>query len=382
MPRRFALAASQVVTGIDGQIIPDGAVIVRDDIVEWVGRREDLPSGLRPTMKLPHGTLLPGLVDAHVHVAFDAGSDPLGSMTKRSDDELVDLMVHNARTLLASGVTTVRDLGAPSALAFRVKALLAESGPRLVVAGSPLTSPRGHCWPMGGECETATDLSTAIRAQVKEGADWIKIMVTGGFMTNGSDPRLPQFSAELVAYAVAEADRFGVPVAAHAHSPEGIRIAAAAGVRTVEHCTWYEKGELRFDEETARLLAEKQIAVCPTLSAYSRREDGKVPWSDRRKHLTTMRDLGVPLIVGTDAGIRNTPVTSYVASLLPFLDLGMSNLDVIETATARTARALGLGAATGSIEPGKSADLLLVEGNPLNDLTCLNDVVSVITRGH
>ncbi|MEU8326662.1 amidohydrolase family protein [Nonomuraea sp. NPDC048881] len=379
---RYALAAARTIVGAGGQVLPDSAVIVNEGTIEWVGPRDGLP--LLPVVDLPGGTLMPGFVDAHVHLALDAGSHPIGTMEERSGAELAALMVRNAGTLLMSGVTTARDLGAPASLATEVKKLLATGkapGPRLAVAGRPLTSPGGHCAVMGATCTSAADLSRAIQAMAAEGVDWIKIMVTGGFMTVGSDPNRPQFTADLVAHAVTEAGRLGLPVAAHAHSPEGIEIAAAAGVRTVEHCTWFEQGALRFVEASAALLAGNGAAVCPTLSPNSCREDGKVPWSARKAHLTAMRALGVALITGTDAGIRNTPFDSYAASLLPLLDLGMSPLDIIETATSVTAEAIGLGATVGTIEPGKAADLVLVAGNPLGDLTRLAAIVLVVARG-
>ena len=306
------LAAPRVMTG--DETVIDGAVVVGDTTVDWAGPAEALPAehaGL-PRTDYPGSTIMPGLIDCHVHLGFDGGRNPAARMRSETDQQQLVLMLRSARELLGVGVTTARDLGGRAYLAVVVREAIAAGlarGPRLVVAASPITVTGGHCWFMGGEADSADDLRRMVRTHHKHGADLIKVMSTGGFMTAGSAPWYAQFPSEQLAVVVEETRRVDKPFAAQAHGIEGMRRAVEAGVSTLEHCSFVtETNERLFSEDLAARIAERRIYVCPTISVnapYVAKLTGIVVG----QHLTTMSGLGVRLVAGTDAGIDYTPTT-------------------------------------------------------------------------
>jgi imidazolonepropionase-like amidohydrolase len=251
----------------------------------------------------------------------------------------------------------------------------------MVVAASPVTVTGGHCWFMGGEADSEDDLRRVVRTHHKHGADLIKVMATGGFMTTGSAPWYAQFTTGQLAVIVEEARRVDMPVAAHAHGIEGIRRAVEAGVTTIEHCSFVtETNERSFDEQLAAMIAEQGTFVCPTINVnapYVAELTGIVVG----EHLATMRDMGVRIIAGTDTGIDNTPHHQYAGGLEYLAKLGFRATDVLAMATTEAAAALGLGAVTGRLAPGYDADLIVVHGDPLTDITAVGRLRRVIARG-
>jgi imidazolonepropionase-like amidohydrolase len=379
------LTAPRVITG--AETVVDGAVVLGDRLVSWAGRAQALPDeyGGLPRTDYPGATILPGLIDSHVHLGFDGGPDPAARMRAQTDEQQLVLMLHNARDLLGVGVTTARDLGARSFLGVVVRDAIASGlarGPRLVAAGPPVTVTGGHCWFMGGEADSEDDLRRIVRTHHKHGADLIKVMATGGFMTSGSAPWYAQFTTEQLAVIVAEAQRVDMAVAAHAHGLEGIRRAVAAGVTTIEHCSWVtETNERFFDERVAAETAERGIVVCPTINVnapYVTELTG-VPVGE---NVRRMWEMGVRIIAGTDAGIDNTPHHQYAGGLAAMVSLlGFRPVDVIAMATTEAAAALGLGAVTGRLAPGYEADLIVVDGDPLADIAALVRLRRVVARG-
>jgi imidazolonepropionase-like amidohydrolase len=378
------LTAPRVVTG--GETVTDGAVVIGDRTVDWAGPAATLPApyAALPRADYPDSTILPGLIDSHVHLGFDGGPGPAARMRAETDSQQLILMLHRARELLGVGVTTARDLGARGYLAVAVRDAIAGGlarGPRLLVAASPVTVTGGHCWFMGGEADSEDDLRRLVRTHHKHGTDLIKVMSTGGFMTTGSAPWHAQFSVAQLAVIVEEAQRVGKPVAAHAHGIEGIRRAAEAGVSTLEHCSFVtETNERRFDENLAAMIAERGIVVCPTVNVnapYVAELTGIVVG----ENLMAMHDMGVRIIAGTDAGVDNTPHHQYAGGLEYLVKLGFRADDVLAMATTEAAAALGLGAVTGRLAPGYEADLIVVHGDPLTDIAALGRLRRVIARG-
>jgi imidazolonepropionase-like amidohydrolase len=378
------LTAPRVFTG--EQTLNDAAVVIGDLSVDWVGGAGALPAEFAalPRTDYPGATILPGLIDGHVHLALDGGPEPAARMRAETDAQQLVLMLRSARDLLGVGVTTARDLGARGYLDVVVRDAIAAGlarGPRMVVAASPVTVTGGHCWFMGGEADSEDDLRRMVRTHHKHGADLIKVMSTGGFMTKGSAPWHAQFTTAQLAVIVEEARRVGKRVAAHAHGTEGIRRAVEAGVTTIEHCSFVtETNERRFDEQLAAMIAEQGIFVCPTVNVnapYVAELTGIVVG----EHLATLRDLGVRIIAGTDAGIDNTPHHQYAGGLEYLVKLGFRAADVITMATTEAAAALGLGAVTGRLAPGYEADLIVVHGDPLTDIAALSQLRRVMARG-
>jgi len=379
------LGAPRVITG--SETVMDGAVVLGDRVLQWVGPAAGLPAeyAALPRTDYPGATIMPGLIDSHVHLGFDGGPDPAARMRAETDEQQLVLMLRNARDLLGVGVTTARELGARAYLDVVVRNAIAGDlarGPRMVVAGPPVTVTGGHCWFMGGEADSEDDLRRIVRTHHKHGADLIKVMATGGFMTTGSAPWYAQFTAAQLAVIVAEARRVDMPVAAHAHGCEGIRRAVEAGVTTVEHCSWVtETNDRRFDERLAAQIAERGIVVCPTISVnapYAAELTGRAVGENVRP----MHEMGVRLIAGTDAGINNNPHHQYAGGLAAMVTLlGFRPADVIAMATTEAAAALGLGAVTGALAPGYDADLIVLDGDPLTDIAALGRLRRVIARG-
>lgn len=293
-------------------------------------------------------------------------------------------MLASASALLSAGVTTARDLGAPRYLDVAVRERIrtgAAPGPDLLLATTPLTTYGGHCWFLGGQSGDEAELRDLVRANDERGADWIKVMVTGGFTTGPSSPFTPQFESGAVRAVVEEAHSLGMPVAAHAHATSGIRVALDAGVDTVEHCTWLTPNGFDIDLGLVDRLADRGPVVCPTVNHSARQAHGRLPWAWRSAHLRMMRDAGVRFVVGTDSGIPRSPHDRYVDSLPPYEDLGMTPLEIIELATHGTASALGIGNVTGSVEVGKRADVLAVDGDPSGNLQDLQNLTFVMADG-
>jgi imidazolonepropionase-like amidohydrolase len=378
------LSAPRVMTG-DGTVA-DGAVVIGDRTVDWAGPAEALPAecAALPRTDYPGSTILPGLIDSHVHLGFDGGPDPAARMRSETDEQQLVLMLHSARELLGVGVTTARDLGARAYLDVVVRDAIAAGlarGPRMIVAARPITVTGGHCWFMGGEADSEDDLRRMVRTHHKRGADLVKVMSTGGFMTTGSAPWYAQFTVAQLAVIVEEAARVDKPVAAHVHGIEGIRRAVEAGVTTLEHCSFVtETNERRFDEPLAARIAERQIFVCPTINVNAPYV-AKLTGINVGEHVKAMHEMGVRIIAGTDAGVDNTPHHQYIGGLEYLVSLGFRPGEVLAMATTEAAAALGVGAITGRLAPGYDADLIVVDGDPRADITVLGKLRRVIARG-
>ncbi|GAA1975331.1 amidohydrolase family protein [Amycolatopsis minnesotensis] len=369
--------------------IRDGAVLVRGESVVAVGARADVLAQASPDAvhhDFGDATVLPGLVNCHVHLAFDAGKDPVGTLAETSGDALIAGGIERARQLLRSGVTTVRDLGDRDGLAFAVRARADETLPRILAAGAPITVPGGHCHFFGGETTGDDEIRALVDANAAAGADVIKVMASGGQMTpGGANMWESQFDARQLGVLVEHAGRHGLPVAAHAHGADAIEASVEAGVSTIEHCTWMvapQQTDLR--EHVAKKMAERGIAACSTSSPNWRMMRDRMGPEIAKKvygRLTWMDGLGVTLIAGTDAGLPGSVFDNPVGGLELYEWLGFSRTRILEIATVDSARVLGLGEVTGRLAAGYSADLLVVDGDPLKALSALHDVRLVMARG-
>lgn len=385
-----AVRATRVLIDAHKPVLDNGAVLVQGQHIVAVGNAEEV-TGLwdGPIRRLDLGdvTLLPGMIDCHVHLGYESVQSRAHAMsTSVAEPELVALMLYNAGQLLHYGVTTIRELGSLGRLGSVVRDIIARGwakGPRVLAANEPLTTSGGHAWFLGGECDSAEEINKAVRNHHKLGADLIKMMVTGGGLTSGSVPWRAQFSAEEVDLAVREATRLGMPVAAHVHGTEGIAIAARSGITTLEHCTWMgEGGKIGHDvdPEILQEIVTRDIFVCPTASSRwemmeSKRRAAKI------ETVARMHEAGIRLIAGTDAGIEHVPHSDYAQGLEWLHRCGLSTQEVIASATTLAAEACGVADIAGSLEVGKSADMIAVRGNPLKSLDVLKEPLWVMARG-
>ncbi|QFY06650.1 amidohydrolase family protein [Nonomuraea phyllanthi] len=385
------IRAAKVLTGRPGEEIDGGEIAIDGSEIVSVGPRGSAGED-GEILDLPGHTVLPGLIDAHVHLGFDADVDPVTRRSRESDHHLLLRMAENARKLVSAGVTTCRDLGARGFLDVALRDAVEEGlavGPHIVAATRPITITGGHCWYMGGEADDEPAIRRVARENLRAGADCLKVMASGGLMTPGAPPSwTQQYTTEQLRVAVEEAASRGKGVAAHAHAHAAIRSAVEAGVATVEHCTFLTPSGHRFDRELADFVAASGTYVCPTLHGVFWRMSkvhGQQMIDDWLASVAGLREAGVRLIAGTDSGFANAgvanPTDGYVAGLEVFASVGCDNAEVIELATVRAADACGVGEVTGSLEPGKRADLIAVAGDPLARLSDLRNLALVLVSG-
>ena len=315
------ITADLVLAGPDLTPVEGGAVLVDGDRIAWVGRAADLSPGRypadTPVLALGPVTVLPGLIDCHVHLAFDGGPAPVARMRAEDDARQVVLMTRNARRLLSVGVTTARDLGGRGYLGVSVRDAIATAtlrGPRLLAAGPPLTVTGGHCWFMGGEVDGEQDVRRMVRRHHKHGVDLIKVMSTGGFMTEGSAPWYAQFEPRGTGRGRGGAPGGQAGGRARARGG-GIRRSFAAGVDTLEHCTFVQAdGSHRVAPELADRIAASAAYVSPTWNLLLPLFQEWLP--EREYVLEPLYRRGARIVASTDAGIDNVPHHGFVGSLL------------------------------------------------------------------
>jgi imidazolonepropionase-like amidohydrolase len=301
-------------------------------------------------------------------------------------------MAARARAMLEAGITTARDLGGPEWGALELRDRIARGeilGPRFLCAGQPLTSPKGHCWYWGGEARGADEMRAVVRRQVEHGADWIKIMATGGVLTKGTTPAASQFEQAELDAAVTQARALGRHTAAHCHGTEGIARAARAGVRTIEHCSFANHDGFGGapDADVIADVARSGAWVSPTVNTGFARffatGDEVSKFATRMTEAyTQLRRSGVRFIASTDAGIPGVAHHRLPEALPIFARLAqLTPVETLRTATSESAVALGLERETGRLTPGLAADVLVVDGNPLEDLSALMRPILVVARG-
>ncbi len=370
-------------------------VRIEGDRIEAIGSDADLTADARG-IHLENATLLPGLIDCHVHMELDPAIGPPRDQLAVPDERRRVVMRRRAEAMVRAGITTARDLGGGRGLELELRDHIHAGecpGPRLLCAGQPITSPGGHCHFWGGEARGRLGVEAVIRRNLARGCDWIKVMATGGVLTRGKGITEVQLSLDELSHAVRTAGAAGRSVAAHCHGTAGIGLASQAGVRTVEHCSFAgaEGFGSDFDPAVVDALARRgpvdPLWVSPTVnSGWGRRRggaDGPTPfWRRMGRVLAALREAGVGLVASTDAGIPGVLHHRLPEALPVFAELaGLSPVEVLRSATSEAARALGLGRETGRVAPGFAADLVAVAGDPLADLGALGRPRLVVARG-
>ena len=390
----FVVSGARVWRGGEAALDPLSSFLrVRDGRFESLGETARAADPRVPRIDLEGRFVVPGLIDAHVHLELDPELRTPAEQLATPDPVRRRAMSRRAREMLAAGITTARDCGGGAHREHRLRdAVLAgrQAGPRLLCCGQPLTTPGGHCAFWGGEVETRLDIDRLVALQVEAGSDWIKAMATGGVFTPGSRARDAQFDLPRLLSIVEAAARSGRSVAAHCHGTEGIANAVRAGVRTIEHASFAGPDGFgtALDDSLMREMAATELWVSPTVNAgWARRieDDQGEPTGFFRRlsaSLRAQRAHGIRFIASTDAGIPGVYHHELVKGLLAFERFAaLTPVEVLESATSEAALALGLAEETGRIEPGLSADFLVLERNPLEDLSALSDPEVVVFRG-
>lgn len=372
---------ANVIDGTGSPCVPDRLLHVHDGRIDEITGDD----GREVALDLSPFTVVPGLVDAHVHLCCDPDSD------RALDPDEPAEAVHaracaNAAALLSVGVTAAADCGGPTdvLLALREELLRGEvAGPRLVVSGRVLTRAGEHGVELGARvvCDGA-DVGLAVAELAGAGVDFVKVMGTGG---GGDGAATVLFDADALGRIVDESRRRGLPVAVHAHGAGGIANAIAAGADRIEHCTFFDGEICAFDVALAREVAASGALVCPTNAIdYRRIESGRAgaPREALVEVWRGLRSCGVELVGGSDAGVADMHFDDY--ALVPELmvsELGVTPLEALVACTSRAAAAIGLGDELGTLKPGKRADLVAVDGDPSEDPGALRRVVAVVQDG-
>ena len=385
----------------DGErVVPGGALVLVDG-----GRIAGVEPGTAPApegcqvLEVPGGTVLPGLVDAHVHLCADGTDGTLARIGEPGKDAMMAVIEQSLRRHLAAGVTTVRDLGDRrfAVLDWRSSSTSGSSVyPAVVTAGPPITSVGGHCANMGGEAAGQDQLREAVRERAERGVDVVKVMTSGGFATAGTQVMLCQFALDELRIVVEEAHAVGLPVTAHAHGLPAVHMAMAAGVDGIEHCSFLtDKGISQSGEDLAR-LAEAGTAVCPTLGQAGTLVPppnavavlGKLGMTMeqvvemRKRRVAQMHAAGVRIVSGSDGGIAAAKPHGLLPVSVAFLvEGGVSTVAALASATALAADACGLGDRKGRLRAGYDADLLVVDADPVADISRLTPPTAVFAAG-
>ena len=385
-----AYRAARVFDGVSEHAIEDGAVLVEDGRILSLGPAADLPTGTKIT-DLGDVTLLPGLIDAHVHLVWSASAEPHEVVERESRALTALRCANNAALHLRAGVTTVRDVGSTDGLAIEVGRAVQLGilpGPKVVAAGRAIAMTGGHGWFLGREADGAEAVRHAAREEMKAGATCIKLMASGGVYGHAEEPGSPQLTVEEMRAGVEETHKAGRKVAAHAYSVEAVGNALDAGVDSIEHGSF-------MDRDTAGRMRESGTYLVPTMSVYramsERGPELGAPEYIRRKTAEVLKasreafrvalEAGVPVAAGTDCGAPGHPHGTLPEELMLMVESGASPIQALRFGTSAAADLLGLGDEVGSLEPGKRADLLAVDGDPTSEILALRDVRMVLRDG-
>lgn len=367
-----------------GATIEGATLLVRGSKIAAVGPSREV--GISKGVRRLDGrglTVMPGLIDCHVHLCLGGEPDVVSAVESESSSFTLLKSARQARLTIEAGITTVRDVGSRDHSIFTLKRAIDAGimpGPRIVGAGLAVCMVGGHARFIGREVEGPDQVREAVAAQVAAGAEVIKVIASGGVLTPGTSPDQAQMTMEELQAAVDEARRTGRKVAAHAHGAAGMTNAIRAGAHSIEHATL-------MNDEAADLFARHGVYMVPTLSALattaaSRRGCG-IPDSalDKAKAMTKRHQAsfklahrrGLLIAMGTDAGTPFNYHGDNAQELDRMVGLGMTPMEAILTSTSGAARLLGIQSHVGTIERGKTADLLVIDGNPLKKMDILRD---------
>ncbi len=386
------LIGARLIDGTGAALIENVTLILNERVQDITSddRLADYPDP--ETLDINGRTVIPGLINVHVHLTLDDDApDPFKALRDEPPAVTAIRVASRARRMLEAGITTARDLGGVNYIELAVRDLIRSGeipGPRLLCAGKQITMTGGQGWPIGRESDGPDEVRKAVREQLKAGADLIKLMATGGVLTPGVEPGAAQLAEDELRAGVIEAQKAGRRTAAHAQGTEGVKAAVRAGINTVEHGIF-------LDDEAVAMMKERDVVFVPTLTpAYRITQAGrargipqyvmdkmaKVNAANTRSFQLAWR-AGVIIAAGNDGGTPFNPHEDLMTELRLMVEAGVPPVDAIRAGTWGSARAMGLEVETGTIECGKWADLVVLDGDPLIDITALSRVSWVLQHG-
>lgn len=402
------IKATRLIDGTGRKVLKEPAVLIKGSKIVSVDTKQSFSITDTSNINIieyPGKTIMPGLIDCHVHL-ISLGDGRAGDDLNLLPDEILTLQAaKNAKMHLQSGVTTVRDCGAKNQTTFMLRKS-AEMGitvtPKLLLTGRPIAIVGGHLSYFGSPATGPDECRAEVRKLVKEGADFIKVTATGG-STRTSFRHHASFTKEELTAITDEVHKFDKHVVAHCASSEGIENALDAKVDTIVHCMHIERdGTFKYNKELTKRIVDQGVYVNPTLHAIrhqvwhlenlkntkglSEKEDIDYQsligiYSSHTKLVSRMKDEGVTLVAGSDSAWLNYKMGEFPHELEAMNSIGLSEMEVIKSATLDSARSCQIDAQTGSIEKNKLADIIIIDGDPTKDISAMWKINEVFKDG-
>jgi imidazolonepropionase-like amidohydrolase len=401
-PAPVALKSAHLFDSKSGRLVSNGVVIVQGEKIVAAGSNVNVPTNAQ-VIDLGNATLLPGFIDAHVHVTSELNDNYYRGFYDnmlRFPVEQAHYAARYAQRTLDAGFTTIRNLGAGDFVDVGLRNAIdagVTQGPRLITAAHSIGSPGGHCdespfpperikplGPTEGVCSGADECRAAVRYQMKWGADVIKICASGGVLSEADPVDVPQLTPEELNAIMSEAHAWKLKVAAHAHGDKAARLAIEAGVDSIEHGSFLTDETLQLMKSKGTYLVPTRLAVYwvnqkaagfPPLVA----EKARAAYANHEKMFRSALRIGVPIAFGTDTGVSPHGMNAKEFSLL--VEIGMSPAAALLSGTRESAKLLGVDAEVGTLEAGKFADIVAVPGNVLENIAATEQPVFVMKRG-
>jgi imidazolonepropionase-like amidohydrolase len=381
-----------LIDGTGKEPVKDSYMMVEGEKIIKIGKVSDLSENSNfKTIDLSGKFVMPGLINSHVHITMEPVGNSFAIIDSESDAMTSLRGVKNLKKTLELGTTYFRDLGGPVGIDLDLRNAVNKKfieGPEFLAAGKVICMTGGHGWMTGREADGPVETRKAAREQLKAGADVIKVMATGGVMTEGVEPGSPQFTIEEMASAIEEAHKAGKKTATHAQGTTGIKNAIKAGIDSIEHGFY-------LDDEIFEMMKEKGVFLVATLVApyfiVENGKDGSIPEYAVKKATDAMEahqesfkkayKAGVKIAMGTDSGTPYNHHGSAPHEIKLMIECGMNPMDALVASTKGSAECLGITDKYGTIEKNKFADFLVLDSNPLDNIDTLFNINSVYKLG-
>ncbi len=408
----------RIINALDNETIENGEILISGERIEFVGAEGSIKaSNTIKTIDMKGHTILPGIINSHVHILADYTS-PNALLLSLDEDKESSMQRgrENLEKMLKSGVTYARDLGGYKHININLANERAQNiigGAELISAGEAITSKKGHLWQISRQCDGVASVKEAVEEQIKAGAHLVKLVITGGHGTKNVHPTDLQFNYEEIVMAVETAHATHRKVSAHVNGYKAIKMAVEANVDCFEHCEFFPNDDPIAVKDLIAQMAEKKVFYVPTLTAWFKHYPEEYGYlgeivpeaviAMRPRQLDTIRPAHIPreymsmqqvfdngmailkggviTAMGTDSGIPKVAFDKYPFELKLMQKIGMTPLEIIKAATKTNAQLLGIEKDYGTLTAGKFADLIILKENPLENFDAFYNIAAVYKKG-